>query len=610
MIATITKLFQFLEPRSRLQVGLLLLPMLTIAVLEMASIGLILPFIQVLLLGETDGRFTRILIAVLPDVPDDRFALWVAGSFGAFFVAKNALLLAIIYVINRVIYFKSARFMGRMFGLYMGRPLTFHFRHNSAEILRNLLSGCGHSFEALRLTLLMVLDGLLMAAAALLLLLVEPVVTSVVAAAFILLGVGYYRVSAPLFQRWGEREMVIEGEMIKWIKQALSSIRDVKLLNAYGFLDGKVGQLADGRASVISRSTTALNVPRLMIETVVVIGFLFLVLALLEVRQSSADVVATLGLYGMAALRLMPSLNRLLANATELRHRTAYIDTLYKDLVEGRHDTDRPREHQIECDLPFEREIRIEGLSYLYPDTVHRALHGVDLSIAKGESVGIVGPSGAGKTTLVDITLGLLRAQSGRVLIDGRDAFANTAAWQRRIGFVPQNVQLIDDSLRRNIAFGMEDRIIDYARIEEVVSLARLDDVVAQLPDGLGTVIGEDGARLSGGQQQRVAIARILYRETDVLVFDEATSALDNESEREIAKVIESLAGKKTVLIIAHRLSSVRNCDKLVFMKEGRVAAIGRFDELARDNADFRRLAQAGDIDIGHPEDPAPTVGT
>ena len=584
--------------------------MLTIAVLEMASIGLILPFIQVLLLGETDGRFTRILIAVLPDVPDDRFALWVAGSFGAFFVAKNALLLAIIYVINRVIYFKSARFMGRMFGLYMGRPLTFHFRHNSAEILRNLLSGCGHSFEALRLTLLMVLDGLLMAAAALLLLLVEPVVTSVVAAAFILLGVGYYRVSAPLFQRWGERELVIEGEMIKWIKQALSSIRDVKLLNAYGFLDGKVGQLADGRASVISRSTTALNVPRLMIETVVVIGFLFLVLALLEVRQSSADVVATLGLYGMAALRLMPSLNRLLANATELRHRTAYIDTLYKDLVEGRHDTDRPREHQIECDLPFEREIRIEGLSYLYPDTVHRALHGVDLSIAKGESVGIVGPSGAGKTTLVDITLGLLRAQSGRVLIDGRDAFANTAAWRRRIGFVPQNVQLIDDSLRRNIAFGMEDRIIDDARIEEVVSLARLDDVVAQLPDGLGTVIGEDGARLSGGQQQRVAIARILYRETDVLVFDEATSALDNESEREIAKVIESLAGKKTVLIIAHRLSSVRNCDKLVFMKEGRVAAIGRFDKLARDNADFRRLAQAGDIDIGHPEDPAPTVGT
>lgn len=596
MFATIAKLFHFLEPRSRLQIGLLLVPMLTIAVLEMASIGLILPFIQVILLGETDGRFTRILIAVLPNVPDDRFALWVAGSFGAFFLGKNALLLAIIYVINRVIYFKSAHFMARMFGLYLGRPLTFHFRHNSAEILRNLLSGCGHSFEALRLSLLMMLDSLLMAAAALLLLLVEPVTTLAVAATFILLGVGYYRVAAPLFQHWGEREMVIEGEMIKWIRQGLSSIRDVKLLDAYGFLNGKVGQLADGRAGVISRSTTALNVPRLMIETVVVIGFLFLVLALLELRQSSTDVIAILGLYGMAALRLMPSLNRLLANATELKHRTAYIDTLYKDLVEGRRDTDRPREHKIERDLPFEREIRIEGLSYLYPDSVHHALHGVDLSIAKGESVGIVGPSGAGKTTLVDITLGLLRPQSGRVLIDGRDAFANTAAWQRRIGFVPQNVQLIDDSLRRNIAFGLEDNIIDEARIEEVVRLARLDDVVAQLPDGLGTVIGEDGARLSGGQQQRMAIARVLYREPDVLVFDEATSALDNESEREIAKVIENLAGKKTVLIIAHRLSSVRNCDKLVFMKTGRVAAIGSFDELFSSNSEFRHLVELGNL--------------
>ena len=210
--------------------------------------------------------------------------------------------------------------------------------------------------------------------------------------------------------------------------------------------------------------------------------------------------------------------------------------------------------------------------------------------------MGIVGPSGAGKTTLVDITLGLLRPQSGRVLIDGRDAFANIAAWQRRIGFVPQNVQLIDDSLRRNIAFGLEDNIIDEARIEEVVRLARLDDVVAQLPDGLGTVIGEDGARLSGGQQQRVAIARVLYREPDVLVFDEATSALDNESEREIAKVIENLAGKKTVLIIAHRLSSVRNCDKLVFMKTGRVAAIGSFDELFSSNSEFRHLVELGNL--------------
>jgi ATP-binding cassette subfamily C protein len=244
------------------------------------------------------------------------------------------------------------------------------------------------------------------------------------------------------------------------------------------------------------------------------------------------------------------------------------------------------------------------------PAHVHHAFRGIDVAISKGQSVGFVGPSGAGKSTLVDIVLGLLRPQSGRLLIDGDDAFTNLPSWQGRIGFVPQQVGLIDDTMQRNVAFGLEDEDIDEERMNEVVRLVRLDDVISQLPHGLSTVLGESGVRLSGGQRQRVSIARALYRDPDVLVFDEATSALDTETEREIGAAIESLAGERTILIIAHRLSTVRNCDKLVFMKEGRIAAVGRFDDLVRDNAEFRRLAQAGDIDTGSPEVLASAVDT
>ena len=262
--------------------------------------------------------------------------------------------------------------------------------------------------------------------------------------------------------------------------------------------------------------------------------------------------------------------------------------------MEGRVDTER-KAIATGSEMTFERNIRLVDISYSYPDAIHHAVHEVNVTIAKGESVGFVGASGAGKTTIVDIILGLLRPEAGRLLIDDKDAFDDLPSWQRRVGYVPQEAELIDDTLRRNIAYAVEDNDIDDVRIAEIVALARLDGVVSRLPDGLSSVLGEGGSRLSGGERQRVAIARALYRDPQVLVFDEATSALDSETEREITEAIEGLTGDRTVLIIAHRLSTVRNCDKLVFMKEGRVVDAAPFDELVRRQPEFRSLAQSFD---------------
>lgn len=574
--------------------ALLLLPMLVMALLEMASIGLILPVIQVLLLGETDGAWTKMLLAVLPEMPLEQLPTWIAGTFAVLFLTKNLLFLGLIYVVNRVVYLKTARFSAHMYTLYLSRPMTFHFQRNSAEILRNLTTGCGLSFEALRHVLLMILDGLLMVAALLLLLLVEPTITLVVATVLIVMGLAFNRSTSPIFHYWGERLMSLEGLLIKWITQSLASIRDVKLQQIYAVMTEVFSGYAEKRSFFAARSATAMHIPRLLVETVVVIGFLMVVLALLAVEKPPEDVVAILGLYGMAALRLMPSLNRILSSAAELKERAAYVNVLHRDLVEGITDTDRDVTATPKPALGYSRDIRLESITYAYPDAVHHALRGVNVVIAKGQSVGFIGPSGAGKTTLVDVVLGLLRPQSGHLMIDGIDAFSNLPAWQRRIGYVPQKISLIDDTLKRNIAFGARDADIDEERVREVVRQARLDDTVANMPDGLSTVLGEDGVRLSGGQRQRVAIARALYRDPDILVFDEATSALDSETEREITEAIETLSGDRTILIISHRLSTVRGCDKLVFLKEGRVDAVGTFDELLAENAGFRGFAEAG----------------
>ena len=244
----------------------------------------------------------------------------------------------------------------------------------------------------------------------------------------------------------------------------------------------------------------------------------------------------------------------------------------------------------------FQEQIELKNVSFTYKDASKPALSRVDLVIQQGESIGIVGPSGAGKSTLVDVIIGLVRPSNGHMLIDRLKVDDLIEPWQKHIGYVPQDIYLMDDTLARNIAFSIGDETPDLNRVRKAISMAQLDDLILTLPDGLDTMLGERGIRLSGGQRQRIAIARALYGHPDVLVFDEATAALDNESENEITMAIRDLSGKKTLLIIAHRLSTVRGCDRIVLMGDGRICDIGNFDELYTRSEDFRHLVELGDL--------------
>jgi ABC-type multidrug transport system fused ATPase/permease subunit len=593
MIGTANKALRLFSAGAPIQAALLFALIFAAALLEMLSIGLVIPLLQVVFVEGEASRIEQVVRCFLPTGRAPDTALVVAAVFSGVFVFKTVAILALTYLINWTVLRKSAEAQGRLFRAYLDRPLSFHVRTNSAELLRNIMSGCGQSFEATRQVFMIGLELVLSVATLLLLFLVEPVMTATICAILVPGAALFYFGTAGRFRFWGEKSMEIEADEIRWINQALGSIRFAKIFGATGALTGKLFGLARVRAGYDARASTALHMPRLFLETLVIIGFIGMVGVALAKGHPAEELTATLGVFAMASLRLLPSVNRLLSAAAELRRRSPYIDTVFEDLV-AIPASAPPPSATAASPIDFEDRLDVENATLVYEGAETAALDRVSLTVGRGESVGIVGASGAGKSSLVDTIIGLTELESGRVLVDGRDIGENRESWQRLIGYVPQETYLLDDTLRRNIAFTLADESISDDRVRESVAMAHLGGLVALLPAGLDTVLGERGARLSGGQRQRIAIARALYRDPEVLVFDEATAALDNESETEITQAIRALAGDKTIFIIAHRLSTVRGCDRIVYMQGGRIRDTGPFDELYRRCGEFRTLVDLG----------------
>ena len=584
--------FAFLiDRRTRLgAIGLLVLTLLG-AALEAVGIGLVFVFIKLITSPDFDS-YAATLSAWTGGVWSFDSAdtkVFVAVSLLAVFVLKNAILLAVIFVQNRFLSRNNAILSHRLFELYMTGDYALHLGRNSAEFLRTV-NGVSTVFDGVLMGFITFFSEILVVLlVSMVLFAAEPTITFVAIAA---LGTSvglFYLAAKRRLTAWGVREQVLAKELIKSLQQGLHSLKETTVLGRTDFVANRFRKFRDELSWIDCVSTTLRYAPRLWVETVMVACVLGAVIVILIDGKDPQSVIPALTLFAAAAFRLVPSMARILFSLTTMKQNYAIVDLVYADLKTFG-DSIAPRAHRDHAPLSFTTSIKFDNVSYAYPGSETLALKNIDLEIKVGASVGLVGPSGAGKTTLVDIMLGLLSPSKGRILVDGTDIASAMQAWRKQIGYVPQTVYINDDTLRRNIAYGIEDDLINDESVSKALRLAQLDEVVIELPDGLDTIVGERGVRLSGGQVQRIGIARALYLDPPILIFDEATSSLDNETEFEISNAIDRLRGDKTMIIIAHRLSTVRKCDRLLFIHDGEVVDDDTFDGLTEKNKDFGRL--------------------
>ena len=568
----IRRIWALFDPHAHRRLIAILLLNLLVALLEAVSAGLIVPFIA--MVGNPDYINTqpalhRIYTATgLTGVAQFQ----IAAAFGlmAFFVLKNGFVAWTTQFQFRFVYREMARAAQRLFDTYLRRPYEFHIQTNGAVLIRNVSNEVLMLFTNVLVPGLTLFSELAVVVAMLgLLLWLAPGPAMLAVALLGGLTLAFHAAVRQKVRRYGVQQQQAMASRIQCINQGLGGIKETKVLGRESyFVQAFAGH--EQRFAEASCYAMVLNqMPRLFMETVAFSAVFLSVAAVLLGQGDTTRLLPTLALFAVAAVRLLPSINRILASVTRISYYAPSAQVVTSDLPPRTSTVAAPE--PVPAALPLQHQIRLVDLHYTYPGAARPALQGVELTIPKGASVALIGPSGSGKTTLVDVLLGLLAPSRGQVLVDDTDIRQSLAGWQANLGYIPQAIYLSDDTVRRNVAFGLPDAAIDDARVWHALALARMQQHVQALPGGLDTVVGDRGVALSGGQRQRLGIARALYNDPEVLVLDEATSALDIDTEREIAEAIDALAGRKTLVIIAHRPATIEKCTLRFHLQDGRI---------------------------------------
>ncbi|MBD8071308.1 ABC transporter ATP-binding protein [Bacillus sp. PS06] len=579
---SINKLRFLFNKRDKKKFLLLFSMMIIAAIFETAGIGLIIPFVGIV----TNPAIIQeqSLLAATYEFLNfqsmNAFILFSVVVLLTFYILKNAYLLVFYYVQYKVIFNQRVKLSRKMFREYLTKPYTFHLQRNSAELLRNVNGEVSKVFGGILLAGFQLLtEGLVILCILSLLVYTAPEATLI--SGLILVGsvLLFFKIFRKKITFLGKEEQRVNREVIKSINQGLGASKEVKVSGKEGYFVNTY----DKHSQILANNTIYKNildqVPRFFIETLLVAVVLITMVTLVFQGSDTGKLVSTMSLFAMAAFRLMPSINRIVSLITSIRFNQPALSVVYNDLVRDNDRFSKSTHADIaskalvnkSSEKSFQHSISLESVYFRYPNQKEYSIKDVSLTIPIGSSVAFVGTSGAGKTTIVDIILGLLDPEKGKVCVDNIDLKEILPIWKNKIGYIPQSIYLSDETIRKNIAFGIDDKDIDDDALQKAIEDAQLKDFIEELPEGIDTIVGERGVRLSGGQRQRIGIARALYHNPEIIFLDEATSALDNETEKEIMKAIDGLKGEKTLIIIAHRLSTIENCDIVFKVNQGRL---------------------------------------
>ncbi len=597
MLKTFKKLFDILPHSDRWKFAVLFILLMIGTGFEIAGIGMIPVFISavsnpdMILNHEWLGP-----IATYVGIETGRDLLIYGGvSLVAIFFIKGCYLIWLNYVKARFTYNRFKLISSRLFENYLSAPYTFHLERNTAELIRNVTSESKLiSHNVLNPLIGILMEGITVLGIFCFLLFVEPWITVFT---FILVGGGgglFLKSIRERLNKYGSSAGKERSRMIQGVEEGLGGFKDVIVMNRQKlFIDRFKEYVLNLTSAQIFKKIISSSI-KPTIEFLSVLGLVLIAFFMIWQGRSMGTIIPMLGLFGAATVRLMPSVQKIVSNITQLRfyiHALKPVHRDMKDLKEFYEDVKSNSRNKEK--LPFEHSIEIKNVWFQYPNSDEYVLKNVNLAIGKETAIGFVGPSGAGKSTIVDVILGLLEPKKGQVMVDGKNISEEKRAWQNNVGYIPQFIYLTDDTIRNNIAFGIPEEMISVDKIQDAVEAAQLEELIDDLPQGLDTKVGEDGVQLSGGQRQRIGIARALYDNPDVLIMDEGTSSLDNKTEKQVISAIEALKGERTIIMIAHRLTTVKNCDQLFMMKKGEIVNRGNYKKLLDKSKEFQKMSLA-----------------
>lgn len=567
-------------PKQRWQFAGLFLLQLIETCLDFLGISLILPFVNVLVNADTlrEAGWYVMVSGLVGSAETAPVLLFITLLMITVYIVKNAFMLFLLNLRVRFIGTNKVKMGTKMITCYMYKPYTFHLQRNTAEIIRNINGDVGGAFNVISNIFALISDVLIVIALVVYLLAVDFTMTIGVMLALALCSAIYFLFVRKKIRTLGRENRKVTARMYKAIQQAMGGIKEVKIMGREKYFAEVYNEAGIESVRIGKRYAVISAIPARLIETLCMCTILGVLAIKIAGGENLTEVVPRLSAFAVAAIRLLPRANGINACINSITYNMPSLEALYDDLRESeREEAERLREIEQKkqqkktVSVGQEEDIFVRGVTYTYPNKNEPVLKNVDLTIAHGSSVGIVGATGAGKTTLVDLILGLLKPDSGTICYGTLDIHEDYAQWQKHIGYIPQTIYLVDDTIRSNVALGIESDRVDDTTVWRALENAQLAEFVRSLENGLDTVIGERGVRISGGQRQRIGIARALYRDPEILFFDEATSSLDNETEAAVMESINALGSQKTMIIVAHRLTTLRGCDKIYRVDEAAV---------------------------------------
>lgn len=479
----------------------------------------------------------------------------------------------------------------KLMNAYLEAPYGFHLNINSANLIQNITATSDKVSIGVVMGVLTSTSNILVVVALMTLLIKTNSIALLLITLLLSVMVGLIKVMKPRLTRWTHDGWKASGEMIRVLNHGLGGLKETRVIGCESYFEKQMAE----QAQKFSRNTSLAegygNLPRYVIESFMITFLVVFTLLYINLNQDRENLNAVLGIFALASIRLLPASGNLVSGLNVVRANAFAVDQLFADLkhlekenlisdLDAKDTKNRVMSSLDIQPMSFDEQIILDRITFTYPNSNRKALDEISLTIQKGQSIGLIGKSGSGKTTLVDVILGLFTPQSGDIKVDGFSVYNNLRAWQNLLGYVPQTIFLTDDTLERNIAFGVPDHLIDQEKLQKAIEMAQLKHVVEQLPNGIQTLVGERGILLSGGQRQRVGIARVLYHQREILVFDEATAALDNETEHLVTEATKALSGSKTIIIIAHRLSTIEHCDIVYQIDQGKVVKSGSYQDV------------------------------